>query len=73
MLQSYISWGRRGRDHMVVGFTTTCTKVVSSNPTQGGILSTKICDSFSVTCTGRFFSPGGVLQFPQPIKLTATI
>jgi hypothetical protein len=41
MLFILYHWGRRGRDRMVVGFTTTCairpipTKVVSSNPTHG--------------------------------------
>jgi hypothetical protein len=36
-------WGRRGRDYMVVGFTTTyaisayCTGVVSSNHDQGKV------------------------------------
>jgi len=41
------SRGRRGRDRMVVGFTTTCaisayhhtTKVVSSNPVHGEVYS----------------------------------
>ena len=38
-------WGRRGRDRMVVGFTTTCmisvyhTKVRSSNPAHGAVYS----------------------------------
>jgi hypothetical protein len=35
-------WGRRGRDRMVVGFTTTraiTAKVVSSNPTHGEMYS----------------------------------
>jgi hypothetical protein len=29
-------WGRRGRDHMVVGFTTTCA--ISYWPQVGGFL-----------------------------------
>ena len=38
---------RRGRDRMVVGFTTTCaysitTKIVSSNPVH--VLDTTLCD-----------------------------
>jgi hypothetical protein len=43
---SRLSGGRRGRDRMVVGFTTTCaisaciiTKVTSSNPVHGEVYS----------------------------------
>ena len=44
--------GGHGRDHMVVGFTTTCvpvqsvpitTKVVSSNPTPGEVYLLQNC------------------------------
>ena len=42
MILYSIFGGRRDRDRMVVGFTTTCTtKVVNSNPTHGH--STYLC------------------------------
>ena len=72
---------RRGRDHMVVGFTTTLpmqsvpitTYAVSSNPTHGEVYSIQhyvikfVSDLWQVTGFLR------VLWFPQTIKLTTTI
>ena len=43
-ISAYCHWGRRGRDRMAVGFTTTCAKSVtittySSNPVHGQVYS----------------------------------
>jgi hypothetical protein len=69
----FIPRGRRGRDRMVVGFTTTCA--ISSNHhlscefesrSWRGVLNTTLWDTF-------FSSFLWVLWFPPRIKLTATI
>ena len=71
-------WGRRGRDRMVVGHlprqsVPITTKVVSSNPALGEVYSVQYyLIKLSVT-SGRFGAFLRVLQFPRPIKLTATI
>jgi len=64
--------GCHGRDHMIVGFTTTCaisaitTNVVSSNPTHGEVYSIQhYVIKFVIVCD--FLR---VLKFPPPIKLT---
>jgi hypothetical protein len=45
ILMAIIITIRRGCDHMVVGFTTFCAKVVSSNPAHGAMYSMKtVCD-----------------------------
>ena len=60
--------GCRGHDHMVFGFTTYCNQCLSPltlwvwNPFRHGVLNTSFCDN---VCRW--------LQFPPPIKLTATI
>ena len=65
-----------GRDHMVVGFTTTCaisTKVVCLNLVHGKVYLMQnyviklVCDLRQVSGFLR------VLWFPSPIKLTAAI
>ena len=73
------SRGRRGRDRMVVGFTTICgalpitTKVVSSNPAHGEVLlDTTLCDNF-VSYLPQVSGFLRILQFPPPIKLTAMV
>jgi hypothetical protein len=69
--------GRRGRDRMVVGFITPMqsvpitTDVVSSNPDQS-----EECNIIMIKFVSDLRQVGGflrVLQFPPPIKLTATI
>ena len=67
--------GHHGGDRMKAGFPTTCaiTKVVSSNSVHGEVYSIPhyvikfVSDLRQVAC---FL---WVLQFPQPIKLAATI
>jgi hypothetical protein len=76
---SYTSYrGRRGHDHMVVGFTTTCVISVyhlSSCELEPcswqDVLNTTLCDSLSVTSNKSGFL--WVPRFPLPIKLTSTI
>jgi len=71
--------GCHGRDRIVVGFTTTCT--ISAYHNQScefepcswqDVLDTTLCDKFvsGLRQVGGFLQ---VLQFPPPIKLTATI
>ena len=65
--------GRRGRDRMVVEFTTTYVisayqpKVVISNPAHGEVYSIQ---HYLIQFIGCFHR---VLLFPVPVKLTATI
>ena len=64
--------GRHGCDHMVVGFTTTCT-VVSLNPTNSEVYSIQ---HYVIKFVSDLRQVGGflqVLRFPPTIKLTATI
>jgi hypothetical protein len=71
----------RGRDRMVVGFTTTSTCVISDyhnyrceleSWSWRGVLDTTLCDTVCQgLVTGLWFSPG--LRFPPPIKPTGTI
>ena len=67
---------RRGRDRMVVGFTTTCAisaGFVYSNPTHNEVYSIQ---HYVITFVSDLWQVGGflqVLRFPPPIKLTATI
>ena len=67
--------GRRGRDHMVVGFTTTAikTKVLSTNAARGEVSSIQ---QYVIKFISDLRQVGGflrVLRCPPPIKLTATI
>jgi len=65
--------GRRGRDHMVVGFTTTCAISMSSNPIHGEVNSIQ---HYMIKIVSDLRHIGGflrVLRFPPPLKLTATI
>ena len=67
---------RRGRDRMVVRFTTICayhTKVVSLNPIHGEVYSLQ---HYMIKFVSDLRQVGGflwVLCFPSTIKLTATI
>ena len=69
--------GRRGRDRMVVGFTTTfmqsvpiTTEVVSSNPFHGEMYSIQ---HYVIKLISDLWQVVGFLRFPPPIKLTSTI
>ena len=71
--------GRRGRDRMVVGYTTTyaivpiTTEVVISNLDQGDVYSIQ---HYVINFVSDLRQVGGflwVLQFPPSIKLIATI
>ena len=71
--------GHRGRDRMVVRFTTICaisayhTKVVSLNPIHGEVYSLQ---HYMIKFVSDLRQVGGflwVLCFPSTIKLTATI
>jgi hypothetical protein len=75
----YIIRGRRSRDRMVVGFTTTCTmstttKVVScSNTAHGEVYSIQ---HYVIRLVSNLRQVGGflrVLRFPPPIKRPAMI
>jgi hypothetical protein len=77
--QSKFKGGRRGRERMVVGFTSTyaisayTTKVVSSNPVHGRLYSMQY---YVIKFVSDLRQVGGflrVLRFPPPIKLTPTI
>ena len=78
-LQIVLHGGRRGRNRMVVGFTTTCVSSAYHHQSCEfeprlcrGVLDTILCDKVcQLLATGRWFSP--VFRFPPPIKLTATI
>jgi len=72
-------WGRRDRDRMVVGFTTTCaisaitTKSVISNRVHGDVYSIQ---HNVIKFVNDLWQVGGflrVLRFPSRIKLTSTI
>jgi hypothetical protein len=74
-----LHWGRRGRDHIVVGFTTTCAISAYHNlscefepRSWRSVPNTTSCDKFvsDLRQVGGFLR---VLRFPPPIKLTATI
>jgi len=72
--------GRCGRDHMVVGFTTTCaisayhhTKVVSLNIVHGEVYSIQHYVIKFVSDLRQVDGFLRVLRFPPPIKLTAMI
>ena len=68
--------GRRGRDSMVVGFTTTYaisayhTKVVNSNPVHGEVYSIQYYVIQFVSIVRQASGFVRVLKFPLPIKLT---
>ena len=71
--------GRRGRDCMVVGFTTTCatsaitTKVVSLDHVHGEVYSIQhyvVIFASDLRQVNGFFR---IILFPPPLKLTATI
>ena len=71
--------GNRGRDRMVVGFTTyLCNQCLSplklwvGIPFRRGVLDTTLCDTFvsDIRQVGIFLR---VHRFPPPIKLTVTI
>jgi hypothetical protein len=68
--------GHRGRDHMVVGFTTTCaispitTKFVSSNLIHGKVT---LIQYYVIKFVSDLRQVCGFLRFPPPIKLAATI
>jgi len=60
--------GRRDRYYIVVGFTTTYTKVVSSNPTHGEVYSMQ---QYVIKVVSDLLQFGGflrVLRFPQAKK-----
>ena len=74
----YCTWGHRGRDCTVVGFTTTCmqsvpitTKVVSSNPVHGEVCSIQHYVIKFVSYLQQVGSFLCVLRIPPPIKLTS--
>jgi len=70
---------RHGHDRMVVGFTTTCatvpitTKVVSLNPTHDEMCSIQYYMIKFINDLRQVSIFLWVLQFPPPLKLTATI
>jgi hypothetical protein len=65
--------GRRGRDCMVVGFTTIATKYVSLNPTHGEVYLTQFYMIRFVSDLRQVVDFLLVLRFPPLIELTATI
>jgi hypothetical protein len=78
-LISIVFQGRRGRDRMVVGFTTICA-IRAYHPwiceflpsSWRCVLDTTLCDKVCQwLATGWWFSL--VFPFPKPIELTATI
>jgi len=73
--------GRRGRDCMIVGFTTTC--VISAclqlscefeSRWWRSVLDTTLCDKVCQwLVAGRWFSPGTTVSSTASITLTVTI
>ena len=70
--------GRRDRDRMVVGFTTTyaisayyVTNVMSSNPVPEGAMYS--IQHYVIQFVSDLRQVGGFLRFPLPKKLTATM
>jgi hypothetical protein len=68
--------GRRGRDRMVVGFTTTyaikaiTTNVVSSNPIRRGVLNATLCDTVCQWLAACWwFSPGRPVSSTNKIEI----
>ena len=75
----FLQRGRRGRDRMVVDLqlpvqsVPITTEIVSSNPAHGEMYSMPY---YVIKFPSDLWQVGGflrVLQFPPPIKLTATI
>jgi hypothetical protein len=68
--------GRRGRDRMIVGFTTyLCNQslsplTLSLNSAHGDVYSTQ---HYLIKFVSDLRQVGGFLRFPPPLKLTATI
>ena len=66
--------GCHGRDHMVVGFTTTCAisayQAVSLNLVHGKVY---LIQHYVIKFVSDLRQVCGFLWFPPPIKLTATI
>ena len=79
MYVSRIARGRRGRDRMVVEYTTTCAivhitaKVVSSNPVHGEVYSIQHYVIQFVSDLRQVCDFLRVFRFHPPIKLTVTI
>jgi len=80
--RGYQSGGRRGRDRMVVGYTTTCAISVYHNCVYHNWCcefesrSGRGVQHYVIKFVGDLRQVGGfhrVLRFPSPIKLTATI
>ena len=71
------SRGHRGRDRMVLGLPVQSVpitiKVVSSNPTHGEMYSIQHYVIKFVSDLRQFGGFLWALQYPPPIKLTATI
>ena len=74
-----VFWGRRGRDRMVIGFTTTysisvyhhwCCEFESRSERGVQHYVIKFVSDYHLRQVGGFLR---VLRFPPPIKLTATI
>ena len=66
-------WDRRGRDRMVVGFTTAraiTAKVVSSNPTHGEMYSIQ---HYVIKFVSYFWQVSDLLWFHPSVKLSVTI
>ena len=63
-------------ERKVVRFTTTCeinpitTKIVSLKPVHGEVY---LIQHYAIKFVSDLWQVGGFLQFPPPIKLTATI
>ena len=66
-------WDRRGRDRILLGFTTTYASSVSSNPAHGEVCSLQ---HYVVNFVSDLREVGGflwVFLFSPPIKITGTI
>ena len=65
--------GRRGRDRMVVGFTTTCTittKILSSYPVHGEVYSVQ---HYVIKFVTDLRQVGGFLQYISEILLKVAL
>ena len=69
--------GHRGRDHLVIGFATTCAKlpnnVVSSNPDHGEV---HLIQHYVIKFVSDLRQVCGflrILRLPPPIKLIVTM
>ena len=64
------SWGHRGIDRIVVGFTTTCANIMSLNPAHSEVY---LIQNYVIKLVSDLWQVSSFLRFPPTIKLTTPI